>query len=255
MSTTVQDINILALPASTPIKKRYNIRFPQRDQKDVPQDDEWCEIIEEDTVTLIRFHAYAKVFRYAGLYDQLFGGPGSETQCVSPQVIARLLESQLHHHIPANDDHDPKHKTSLRVLDVGAGNGMMGEAIRGLARGGGAKIVGCDILPEARVAAERGVYDVYLTADLAALDQTGAPGSGLLRDAGPFNILTVASAVGYGHIPPEALFRAASLIEDGGLVAFNLKDDFVEGETGSSSGFDGVIRDAVSSGALRVGCG
>lgn len=146
MSTTVQDINILALPASTPIKKRYNIRFPQRDQKDVPQDDEWCEIIEEDTVTLIRFHAYAKVFRYAGLYDQLFGGPGSETQCVSPQVIARLLESQLHHHIPANDDHDPKHKTSLRVLDVGAGNGMMGEAIRGLARGGGAKIVGCDIL-------------------------------------------------------------------------------------------------------------
>ncbi|KUI66100.1 hypothetical protein VM1G_11435 [Cytospora mali] len=139
--------------------KRLDIRFPQRDQKGIPQDDEWCELVEGDTHTHIRFHDYAQVFSIPGFYDQLFGGPDSETKCVSPQVMAGLL-----------------------LLDFGSGNGMIGEEVRSVVRDYGdgslassTTIVGFDIFPEAKAATERdrpGVYNAYVTADITEYVKT-----------------------------------------------------------------------------------
>ena len=44
--------------------------------------------------------------------------------------------------------------TELRVIDLGAGNGMMGEVLK---REGVARLVGADIIPEAREAAFLGL--------------------------------------------------------------------------------------------------
>jgi len=60
--------------------------------------------------------------------------------------------------------------TALRVLDLGAGNGMMGEVLK--ERHGVARLVGADIIPEARDAAFRDrpdVYDEYFVADFCDL--------------------------------------------------------------------------------------
>ncbi len=63
---------------------------------------------------------------------------------------------------------------TLRVLDLGAGNGIMAEELRAV---GAEHAVGVDILSEARDAAERdrpGLYADYLVADLTALDDAAA---------------------------------------------------------------------------------
>ena len=59
---------------------------------------------------------------------------------------------------------------TLTALDVGAGNGLVGEQLKRL---GVKSIVGVDIIPEAARAAERDrpeVYSDYVVCDLTALD-------------------------------------------------------------------------------------
>ena len=97
--------------------------------------------------------------------------------------------------------------TELRVLDLGAGNGMMGEVLK---RNGVARLVGADIIPEARDAAYRDrptVYDDYYVADLMNLD---ADTLEQLREW-RFDCLTCVAALGFGDIPPRAFFNAMKL--------------------------------------------
>jgi hypothetical protein len=61
--------------------------------------------------------------------------------------------------------------------------------------------------------------------------------------------VTVA-ALGFGDIPPAAFTAAYNLIEPGGLIVFNIKEDFIA--DGDGSGFSRLIRAAVHEGALEV---
>src|SRR5439155_9831413 len=82
-------------------------------------------------------------------------------ECQSPDVIAKLLKEELQQH-----GYEPD---SLRVLDLGAGNGLVGERLRNIGVG---TLVGVDIIAEAREAAMRDrpdVYDEYHVADMTAL--------------------------------------------------------------------------------------
>lgn len=252
-----------------PARRRLDIRFPQRGTKDVPQDDEWCELVDGENVTRVRFHDYAQVFSIPGLYDQLFGGPESETKCVSPQVLAGLLREQLPLVLRGRGEPD-----GLRVLDLGAGNGMMGEEIRSLvAQGYGpvvpTTIVGLDVLPEASEAAERdrpGVYDAYVVVDVTEYVRAAPPPptdtAGAASLARGFNVLVSASSLAFGDGSVEALVAAASLLEVGGLLVFNLKEDFFgpvgavvshggRMETGGD-GFSAMIHEAVDKGYLSI---
>jgi hypothetical protein len=70
---------------ATHTQERLDIRFPQKGLlKGMTQDEERCELVRDEHVTRIRFHDYAQVYSVPGLYNQLFGGPGLETRCVSP---------------------------------------------------------------------------------------------------------------------------------------------------------------------------
>jgi SAM-dependent methyltransferase len=215
----------LSEPVSTPVNQApFAIRFPQED-KGRDQDGEWCEIYVDNGWRKLRLHDYDEIFSIPGLYEHLFG---QILQCTSPQRIVSLLAECLR-----EADLSP---TQLRVLDVGAGNGMLGEQLR---LHGVRSLIGLDIIPQAATAAERDrpcLYDQYLVADLCDLTVRQRR---CLGDA-KFNCLCTASALGFGDIPPRAFATAFNFIEDNGWLGFNIKENFLEGR--DDTGFCRLIR-------------
>ncbi len=214
---------------------RLSLRFPQREREEVDQDAERVELVVDGERRQIRFHDYADIYTIPGLYEQLFY---DELKCNSPKVVCGTLAEALGQRGQSPDD--------LRVLDVGAGNGMVSERLRGLGVG---TAVGIDIIPEAAEAAERdrpGVYDEYLVADLTDLEA----GEEAALAAHNFNCLTCVAALGFGDIPPEAFVVAYNQVETDGLVALTIKEDFLESSDGS--GFSRLVQGAVSDGALDI---
>ncbi len=197
------------------------------------QDAEWCVIDAGNGWREVRFHDYAAIYRVPGLYEMLFH---EHLNCASPAVVADDL-------IDALDAHDIG---DLRVLDVGAGNGIVAEE---LATRGVEHIVGVDILPEAKMAAQRDrprLYSAYHVADLTSptgnvIDELGS---------GRFNAMTCVAALGFGDIPTSAFARAFAFVEVGGLVAFNIKEDFLN--VLDSTGFGHLIRELVEKQIIKV---
>lgn len=182
----------------------------------------------------IRFHDYAAIYKVPGLYERIFY---DLLRCNSPRVVAKALAKEL--------ERLGRPASSLRVLDMGAGNGMVGEE---LARMGAEHLVGIDILPEARSAAERdrpGVYQDYVVADLTNLTE---PDHAKLT-AARFNCLTCVAALGFDDVPTRAFVQAVSMVNPGGLVAFNIKEDFLGPFDGS--GFGGLLRQLIDDGSIR----
>jgi predicted TPR repeat methyltransferase len=135
---------------------------------------------------------------------------------------------------------------SLRVLDLGAGNGMVGEE---LAEMGVESVVGVDIIDAAAGATERdrpGVYEDYVVTDMARL--TGRQRDRMRRFE--FNCLTCVAALGFGDIPPNAFRAAYNLVTDGGFIAFNIKDEFLNGK--DTSGFAELIESMCQDGTVVV---
>lgn len=208
----------------------HQIRFPSDVDGELSQDEEWCEVLLEGEWRRIRFHDYGDIYAVEGLYEFLFY---ERLRCQSPTVVAGLLAEAVEE---AGED-----PGELSVLDLGAGNGMVGEALR--ERGFG-PITGVDITPEAGTAAERdrpGVYAAYHVCDL--LDPPEA-----LRDA-RFGAMTSVAALGFGDVPPAVFEAAFERVRDGGWVAFTIKEDFLD-HGGDDSGFAGLIAGLLRSGAI-----
>lgn len=235
----VQEIEAPASTWSSPPTRSFRLRFPApagADPASVDQDEEWCEVEIDGAWRRIRFHDYHEVFEIPGLYEALFA---RRLKCDSPSRIVGLLEDVL--------GDFPQGPSDLRVLDVGAGNGMVGEELR---RAGVEQAMGIDIIPEARAAAQRdraGVYRDYLVADLTALADEEARRIEAFRP----NCLTVVAALGYGDIPTEAFLSACEFIPDGGWIVFNIKEDFLV-EREDQSGFSKLVRSLQREQALEV---
>lgn len=180
-------------------------------------------------------HDYDEIFKIPGLYEYLFH---DQLKCVSPTVVCSLLGGCL-----------KKERVSpaeLVVLDVGAGNGMIGERLSSM---GAATLLGLDILPEAAFAAHRDrpeLYNDYFVEDLTRLTP---PVEDRIRQTAP-NCMTIVAALGFGDIPPQAFAQGYNLIADHGWVAFNIKGEFV-GE-GDVSGFKRLIHRLVDQGIMEV---
>ncbi len=193
----------------------FPIRFPP---KGLPQDEEWCEVEVDGHWKRIRFHDYDQVYSVPGLYETIFY---RTLRCNSPNRVSNFLNDVMSElGIDAG---------SVRALDVGAGNGMSGEALQSL---GIRKIVAVDVLNEAKAACMRDrpwVYDHYLAANLIQLNEETHQFLVNYR----FNVLCTIAALGFGDIPPLAFFNAFNFIADGGLVAFNIRDEFLKKTSGS----------------------
>lgn len=194
------------------------------------QDEEWAVVREGDEWRRVRLHDYAEVFTVQGLYEKWIY---EALRCRSPQRIADLLARALLR--------EGVEAASLRVLDLGAGNGCVAEE---LGRIGIGAFVGVDIIPEAAEAAERdrpGLYEDYLVCDLTAL----TPAQWARLDGLGCNALACVAALGFGDIPPAAFITAFNAIAEGGWVAFNIKLDFLEpdpNDPDDRSTFAGLIR-------------
>lgn len=202
------------------MKSRYKVTFPAIEPHKLDQDEAFYYIEEDGKELKFRFHQYDELYRRPGLYEQVFY---DRLKCNSPQkVIETLYNTVESSSVPFSE---------LRILDFGAGNGMVGER---LFECGVARIVGLDISEMAYKALERdrpGIYDDYHVADLTDLSDDVR---GELKSWN-FNCLTCVAALGFGDIPVKAFIEAYNLIEDGGWTAFNIKETFMDNK--DTSGF------------------
>jgi hypothetical protein len=216
-------------------KLRHRIALPERSHN-LDHGVEWMVVESENGWQEIKFTDYSAIYDIPGLYEQLFH---EVLECDSPRLMCQFLQRAL--------AADGGHSDRLRVLDLGAGNGMMGAEVRRLGVG---LVVGVDLLDAAAAATERdhpGCYDAYHVTDLARLTPLEHR---QLRDY-RFNALTCVAALGLDDARRSECFHTAfNLIGNGGWVAITIKEPLDSDDDGT--GFAGLIRDAVRGGALQI---
>ncbi len=199
------------------------------------QDEEWCVVRVNGEWREVRLHDYDELFSVPGLYEHLIY---DILKCDSPARIRKLFEAEL--------SASGAQAAALRALDLGAGNGMVGEELAGI---GVEFIVGADIIEVAAEATERdrpGIYANYRVVDMTRLNQSDRRELAGYR----FNCLTCVAALGFGDIPTEAFANAYNLIEPGGWIAFNIKSSFLD--QNDSSDFAKLIQSVMVDKTLDV---
>ncbi len=215
--------------------KRYKIQFPQFIADNLDQDEAFFYLITDSGKHKIKFHDYAEIYNNPGLYEQLFY---DRLKCCSPQKVTDSLKYTV--------DQNNEYFSQLRVLDFGAGNGMMGEAMK---KYGIARLVGVDIIPEAKEATNRdrpGLYDEYYVKDFTNLTESDEEE---VRSWHLNSLMSIA-ALGYNDIPPEAFIKALNIISPQGWVAFNIKESFLSHS--DKTGFSSTIRELIASDYLNI---
>jgi len=214
----------------------YAIRFPENEFLD--QDEEWCEVKIGGSWQKIRLHDYPEIYKIPGLYESIFY---KVLRCTSPSTVGHVFKDVF-----LDQGLNP---SAFNILDLGAGNGMMGEVLQYM---GIKRIAGLDILEDARVAATRDrpwVYDEYFVCDLLNLSVAN---EAKLKNR-KFNVLCSIAALGFGDIPKGVFSRALSLIEPGGWVVFNIKEDFLRTNSRpNSDDFADLIHEMLDSQALQL---
>lgn len=215
--------------------KLHKIQFPPTNASDLAQDEAYFYLFHGNEKERIRLHDYHRIYEVPGLYEQVVY---DRLKCQSPGKVTEALRytvSQTEARFP-----------ELRVLDLGAGNGMMGEELQ---KDGVARLIGVDIIPEALQACERdqpGIYDAYYVSDFTSLGDDEREE----LESWSLNCLTTVAALGFGDIPARAFVEALNIIEERGWVAFNIKETFLDHE--DSTGFSKLIRELIFSDYIDI---
>ena len=98
----------------------YSIILPEVHSQPLDQDQEYCILKGRNGAgeQRVRFHDYGKIYSIPGLYERLFY---KKLKCSSPSTICGYLKEVV--------DSNDSELSNLRVLDLGAGNGMVGEEL------------------------------------------------------------------------------------------------------------------------------
>lgn len=219
------------------ISTDYSVIIPKESSMKLDQGDEYCILKDENSTESQRIgvHEYGKIYSIPGLYETLFY---KKLKCSSPKTVCSLLEEIISEY---NAD-----LNALCVLDLGAGNGMVGEELINI---GVKKVYGIDIEENAKKAVERdrpGVYKKYYVEDLLQMPHS-------LRDElnnKPFNCMTSVAALGFGDIPPKVFGEGFNFLSTPAWVAFNIKQDFLTRK--DTTGFSFLIRKMIEEGILDV---
>ncbi len=218
------------------MRPRYRIQFPQADVERLAQDETYFYLLEPEGKRKILFHDYDEIYKIPGLYEQLFY---ERLKCQSPGKITSLLRSSVAQSTNPN-------LSELRVLDLGAGNGMVGECLK---KEGVSRLVGVDIIPEAYDATMRDrpfVYDAYYVYDFCNLTEKQ-------RDelsSWSFDCLISVAALGFGDIPTKAFVEAFNMLKNNGWIGFNIKETFLD--KSDETGFSKTIRELIFSEYLDI---
>ena len=210
--------------------KRHRIQFPPADVRELCQDEVYFYLMEGDSKEKIRLHDYDRIFEVPGLYEQVVC---ERLKCQSPATVVDVLRYSV-----AQCQQD---LNELRVLDLGAGNGMVGEELK---KQGVSRLIGVDIISEAQAATERdrpGVYDAYYVMDFCSLSDDERD----VLKLWSVDCLISVAALGFGDIPAEAFLEAFNLVGKDGFVAFNIKETFLD--RSDDSGFSQLVRELIFS--------
>lgn len=187
----------------------------------ISPDESWFEVGPPHARRRVGFHDYSQIYAEPGLYERVFI---DELGMRSTFEVVRLFGTGLR-----LLGRDP---AGQRVLDLGAGNGLGGEALRALGVGW---VIASDVEPAAREAAARdrpGVYEHYVVGDLVhGADQLAQH---------ELTAMVALSAIGPGHVPPEALRSAIDLLQPHGLYAFAVMPALLPGshdDVGRATGY------------------
>jgi predicted TPR repeat methyltransferase len=212
------------------MRQRYHIKFPPADSHALGQNEVFFFLVEDGQEKRFRFHDYDAIYSRPGLYEQVFY---DRLKCSSPQKVGEILKKAM--------DANGWNLTESRVLDLGAGNGIMGEVLKAH---GVSRLIGADIIPEAKDAVNRdrpGLYDEYYVADFTALDND----VGEELKEWQIDCLTCVAALGFDDIPAPAFLQAMGFVRNDGWVAFNIKESFLD--RSDTSGFSRFIRELILS--------
>ena len=160
----------------------------------------------------MRLHDYDRMYAVPGLYEDVIQ---RRLQCASPAKIADVLLR-----VAELETREPH---LLRVLDLGAGNGIVGEELR--ARGVDV-LVGTDSARKAGTAAARdrpGLYSSYLLGDLKGMPELGT----LVRELG-INCIVCAGALGFEHIEAHSFAELWELLPPGAIFALTVHEDLAD---------------------------
>lgn len=211
-------------------RKYHRIQFPISEADHLHQDEAYFYLLESGDKRKIRFHDYDEIYKIPGLYEQLFY---DRLKCQSPEKVAFALKTSV--------EQSEGRLSELRVLDFGAGNGMMGEELH---KYGVSRLVGVDIIEEARMAAERdrsGLYDAYYVEDFCELSEEKREEIAEWS----FDCMVSVAALGFGDIPPKAFTQAFNMVKAKGWCAFNIKETFFH--RSDSAGFSKLMRELILS--------
>jgi hypothetical protein len=186
----------------------------------------------EQTIAL---HDYRNIYKTPGLYEYVVQ---DLLHCASPSMAAGVIR-----HVLAADH---SKSMELRVLDLGAGNGIVGELLK---QQGIELLIGIDKIVEARLACLRdrpGVYDYYYTGDLLSICTAHLH----LLEASQLNCLVAVGALGGGHVGAEGLLQTINLLESNSLIVLTVRHDMLNLQ--SDEAFGRVLKKATDSGALSI---
>jgi len=217
------------------IQKRHRIQFTKKVAHNLDQDEVYFYLQGKEKDRKIRFHDYDEIYQIQGLYEQIFY---DRLKCTSPSKITSILKSAV--------NQSEESFTELRVLDLGAGNGMMGEELK---KHGVSRLVGIDIIPEAYDALLRdrpGLYDAYYVEDFTKLNAEKKEEIVSWQ----CDCMVTVAALGFGDIPTKAFIEGFNIIKNKGWTAFNIKETFLDNS--DDSGFSKMIRELIFSKYLDV---
>ena len=217
------------------MQRKHRIQFPKLETDNLEQDETYFYLQEANERRKIRFHDYDEIYKVPGLYEQIFY---DRLKCSSPNKVASILKAAVNQSLD--------NFSELRVLDLGAGNGMMGEELK---KYGISRLVGVDIIQEAHDATIRdrpGLYDAYYVDNFCELDESTK--SDII--SWQFDCMVTVAALGFGDIPPKAFIEAFNIIKSKGWVAFNIKETFFDNS--DDTGFSRMIRELIYSEYLDI---
>ena len=195
----------------------------------------YCLVDDGGTWRQVRLRGDARLWEWPSIYERLVR---TLLRGNAPGAVSHLLDRQLRA--------AGKRAADLRAIDLGAGNGWMGEELSSL---GIPMIIGVDASSAAAAAAERDhpdVYQSYLLLDMRRLSE-GQRDDLMNYD---FNCLVCVDALAADEPAPNAFAEAFNLLAPDGWVAFHLNGETAEG--GRDSRFARIVHRMIQSGSMNV---
>ena len=183
----------------------YPVYFPEN--RRVSQGQESLIVEIEGKVEEIRLQDYDRIYRIPWLYDRIFELLGYNSPAAICEAFSKLLIKQ------------GISPSELRVLELGAGSGIVGGHLKKMGVG---YLTGIDILNSAKEAVQRdkpGLYEKYYAVDLTQLPEQIEQE----LKSQQYNSMVVVSATGWDHISVAGLEKALEILVPGAWVIYHTK--------------------------------